>query len=177
MSIVTRAATASDAAAIATVGARSFTWAFGHLFTPEVLERYLDATYAESKIRSSLAKPENLFFVADADRTVGGFLKLKRGCPHPTLEGRQWQLQKLYVDPGRIRSGLGFALMAAGEHAMRAEGVETVWLLVYAGNERAQAFYRRYDYREAGSEVHDFEHIRVVFKLLVKRLAVEPTPL
>ncbi len=176
MSIVIRTASAADAPVIAAVGARSFTWAFGHLFTPEVLERYLAATYAEAKIRSSLARPENLFFVADANGSVDGFLKLKRGCAHPTLEGRQWQLQKLYIDPDRIRSGLGLALMAAGEQAMRAEGTELAWLLVYTGNERAQAFYRRFDYRPAAGEVHDFEHIRVEFKLLVKRFGAEPTP-
>jgi ribosomal protein S18 acetylase RimI-like enzyme len=92
------------------------------------------------------------------------------------LQGRQWQLQKLYIDPDRLRSGLGLALMTAGEQAMQAEGVELVWLLVYAGNERAQAFYRRFDYRPAASEAHDFEHIQVEFKLLVKRFGAEPTP-
>jgi ribosomal protein S18 acetylase RimI-like enzyme len=174
MQAIVRPAAAADAPAIAAVGGRSFTWAFGHLFTPEVLGRYLAQTYSVAKIRSSQSKPEHLYYVAEAEGTILGFLKLKRNCPHPALTGRQWQLQKLYVEPDRTRHGIGLVLMAEGERAWGAEGAACTWLLVYAGNERAHAFYRRFGFLPAGSEVHDFEHIRVEFRLLVKRYTAGP---
>jgi len=56
------------------------------------------------------------------------------------------------------------------QHSEGSEGAELVWLLVYTGNERALAFYDRFGYLAAGRETHAFEHIRVDFRLLAKRL-------
>ncbi len=169
MKPIVRRAIEADAATIAAVGRKSFSWTFSHLFTPDVLSRYLERTYSVEKIRSSLQKPNNLYFVAEGDRQVAAFLKLKRDCRHPLLAYKmQWQLQKLYVDPDMMGHGMGAGLMTVGEHVMTEQRADCTWLVVYKGNERALKFYQRFGYRDATVEFHDFEHIRVEFKVLTK---------
>jgi len=164
-----RLATLGDAARIAMVGRASFTWAFAHLFRPEVLSRYLEHTYSEQKIASSISKPQNTYFVAEPDGQVCAFLKLKRDNFHPTLAGRpQWQVQKLYVEPTLIQRGLGKSLMVAGDALMRREGAACSWLEMYKGNMRALRFYSDLGYAEIGSTCHHFEDIRIDFKVLAK---------
>lgn len=172
MSAVIRPALPEDAPAIASVGRASFTWAFGHLYREDNLARYLEATYSPAKIARSLAKPTNAYFVAEVDGRVLGFLKLKEDCPHPAAPGPgiPWQTQKLYVDPGTLRSGLGGQLMEVGEAWMRARGAGSTWLVVYKGNDPAIRFYETLGFRQVGVEFHDFEDLRVEFKLMAKTL-------
>ncbi|WP_306598798.1 GNAT family N-acetyltransferase [Geothrix sp. 21YS21S-2] len=152
-----RPALATDAEAIAAIGRRSFVWAFGHLYPrKEVLDRYLDATYSVAKIAASLAKPANVYFVAEGDR-IEGFLKLKAESPD------RWQTQKLYIDPDLIQGGAGKQLMAAGEEAMLRRGVASSWLVVYEGNGRALRFYAGLGYAPAGTRTLDFEGTLIRF--------------
>jgi ribosomal protein S18 acetylase RimI-like enzyme len=172
MNTLIRPALFEDAPAIASVGRASFTWAFGHLYQEATLARYLEATYSTAKIARSLAKPTNTYLVAEVGGRVLGFLKLKGDCPHPSLTtpGTAWQTQKLYVDPGALRSGLGRRLMQAGEERMRTQGVGSTWLVVYQGNDSAICFYESLGFKQVGVESHDFEELRVEFKLMERRL-------
>lgn len=65
---------AGDEKAISRVGRLSFSGAFGHLFPAEVLARYLDETYSEPKIASSLSKTGSVYLVAEVEDSVVGFL-------------------------------------------------------------------------------------------------------
>lgn len=163
MDIRVRPALSADAASIARVGRESFIWAFGHLYPQDVLDRYLENTYAAGKIASSLAKPGNVYFVAEGEGAVRGFLKLKAGP-----EG-VWQTQKLYVDPGAIQGGIGKRLMLAGLELMRDRGAVSTWLEVYKENGRALRFYGGLGFLEAGETEHDFETVHVEFKRMERR--------
>jgi ribosomal protein S18 acetylase RimI-like enzyme len=170
MPVAIRPALAEDAQAIAAIGRRSFTWAFGHLYQAEALARYLEATYAVGKISGSLRKDSNLYFVAEREGRIEGFLKLKAASPRgEAREGlAEWQVQKLYIDPERIQGGLGRELMAAGEALMAARGVGSAWLLVYTGNERALRFYRALGYLEVDTRTLGFEGMSVEFMVMEK---------
>ncbi len=168
MNLIVRPAVPGDAEAIAALGRKSFTWAFGSLFREDVLARYLDQTYAPGKIRGSLGKAANVYFAAEAEGRLEGFLKLK-------ADGAEaWQVQKLYVDPDRIQAGIGRGLMAAGEDLMRAQGAPAAWLVVYRGNDRALRFYRTLGYDVTGVEFHDFEDIRIEFRRMYRPFPAPP---
>ncbi|WP_243383123.1 GNAT family N-acetyltransferase [Geothrix alkalitolerans] len=171
MNTTVRSAVAGDAEAIAALGRKSFSWAFGALFRDDVLARYLDGTYSAGKIAGSLTKVANLYFVAEAEGCLQGFLKLKTGGTEA------WQVQKLYVDPDLIQSGIGQRLMQAGEAAMRTRNAPSAWLVVYKGNARAIRFYRGLGYAETGVESHDFEDIRIEFRRMSKALVPPTGPL
>lgn len=162
MNTTVRAAVPGDAEAITSLGRKSFSWAFGALFREDVLARYLDGTYSTRKIAGSLAKAVNLYFVAEAEGRLQGFLKLKAGG------AEAWQVQKLYVDPDLIQGGIGRRLMQAGEDAMNSQEAPSAWLVVYKGNDRAIRFYRGLGYVETGVEFHDFEDIHIEFRRMSK---------
>lgn len=162
--IAVREARPGDAEAIASIGRRSFTWAFGHLYPEAVLARYLKATYAVQKIADSLAKATNVYLVAESDGQLQGFLKLK-----VAMGGMPWQVQKLYIDPDLIQRGFGGRLMQGGEDHMRKHGADSSWLVVYTGNDRAIRFYKDLGYEITGPEFHDFEGIRIEFRRMLKR--------
>lgn len=171
-----REAVPGDAAAIADIGRRSFTWAFGHLYREAGLARYLADTYSVEKITRSLAKPSNVYLVAEAAGRILGFLKLKVNSPGSGSsamdagEGTPWQTQKLYVDPDLIQRGTGRQIMQVGEERMRSQGASSTWLMVYLGNDRAIRFYEALGFEDVGREFHDFEELRVEFILMRKRL-------
>lgn len=164
-----RQATQSDAADIGRIGRESFTWAFAHLYTSDILARYLDETYSASKIAASLAQPDNLYFVAQSHNSVVGFMKLKLHCSHDLLQGeRQLQLQKIYVQPDAAGSGIGSVLMHSGETTIQRHAPVSAWLMVYEGNHRVVSFYQRFGYHAIGKDSHDFENIRVRFTVMKK---------
>lgn len=167
--MIIRAATEHDILGIVGVGRQSFTGAFGHLFPADVLARYLANTYSVPKITASLAQPNNVYFVAESSAGVVGFLKLKRDCPHRLVpEIAPIQLQKIYILPGCTDAGIGSQLMQVGEQTIRSSPSRCAWLMMYEGNHRAAAFYRRFGYSAIGQDTHDFEQIRVNFIVMQK---------
>ncbi len=48
---------------ISFLGKETFNETFGYLFKPEVLDRYLQTTFNSEKIKSSLSKENNHFFI------------------------------------------------------------------------------------------------------------------
>ena len=94
-----RIANAKDAAGIAQLGRLTFTETFGDLFRDgKDLENYLVQTFSEEKIRSSLSKENNTFWLACMDDLPVGYAKLKKNSPSSFLDGdRIGQLQKIYV--------------------------------------------------------------------------------
>jgi ribosomal protein S18 acetylase RimI-like enzyme len=63
------------------------------------------------------------------------------------------ELVRLYVSRESLGTGVGAALMQAciGEAMQR--GYKTLWLGVWEHNHRAQAFYRKWNFQEAGTHL------------------------
>ena len=82
-----------------------------------------------------LGDGRNTVLVAD---DVAGFIAFE----HATRE-----IRALYVDPERVRTGVGSALLHAAHERM--QGDSALWVLV--GNANAMAFYRRHGYETDGA--------------------------
>ncbi len=166
---IIREANLTDHKDIAEVGRKSFKWAFEELFPSDVLVRYLDNTYTEDKITKSLLNKENSYFVAESNRSLVGFLKLKYSCSHNLSSfENQLQLQKIYILPDQANSGLGSKLMKFSEKKIAKISPVLVWLQVYEGNDRAKSFYRRFGYTPIGKDEHLFEEIRIKYTVMSK---------
>jgi len=163
-----RRANEADSEAIAAVGRRAFSAAFSHLFTADVLQRYLESEYSAAAVRRSLAEEGNYFWVAERG-SVLGFIKLRGNYPHPQLHhSHTWQIEKLYVDTGETGCGCGTRLLVTGEAFLRTHQCDCAWLLVYENNHRATEFYLRHGYIEGGTDFIDVEAVRVPFRLMLK---------
>lgn len=111
------------------------------------MRRYqLDDMVLERALRNALQTDDILRTVDAADARCCGLAWTQ---PRAGL-GRGAYLRLLCLRPGQQGRGLGQALLESCEATARARGQESFMLLVSDYNTRAQAFYRRCGYVQAG---------------------------
>ncbi|TRX97978.1 hypothetical protein FHL15_001188 [Xylaria flabelliformis] len=145
----------SEAAAIAKIGADTFTATFGFSVSAEDLAMFLSETYIESAVLADLKDPAIETWVArDSTGKVFGMVQLVRGLTEPCVPGdpaTHAELRRLYVDTAAHGRGIGSKLIAAVEEQARAEGFKELWLTVWEDNPSAQRLYFRLGYQKVGS--------------------------
>jgi len=152
MSIQIIQANSSHTPLISGIGRSSFHDAFSRLFrVPQDLEHYLDYTYGEEKIARSLARENNVYFLALDGTKAVGFAKLKKHSLASQIDS-VWQseLQKIYVLPGAQGTGVGKALMQGVLKLMEQVQPEYLWLDVIIENDKARRFYEKTGFTRHG---------------------------
>jgi GNAT superfamily N-acetyltransferase len=129
-----RRAVPEDARALAEVHVASWRAGYRGLVADEHLARQsVDARQAMWE--EILAGDESTVLVAGE---IDGFV---------AFEPASREIRALYVAPARFRQGIGTELLQAAHEAL--DGDTALW--VFAGNERALAFYERHGYRPDGA--------------------------
>lgn len=142
-----------DAELLAELGARTFSETFAADNTPENMAAYLAAEYSPAKVAADLANPRCLFQIAETDGVAVGYAMLRSGAaPEQVIGERPIELVRLYVSRDSLGSGVGAALMQACLAEAKHRGHQTLWLGVWEHNNRAQAFYRKWNFREVGTQ-------------------------
>jgi GNAT superfamily N-acetyltransferase len=145
-----RNAAASDSAALASLGRRTFTETFGHLYTPENLAAFL-LNHSEERWAEELANPELSVRVAEADGGLVGYAKL--GPPTLPFEprGPSMELRQFYLLKPWQGRGVSQELMRWVIEEARGRGAEDLYLSVFVDNHRARRFYERHGFEFAGT--------------------------
>ncbi|KAL8841181.1 MAG: hypothetical protein Q9170_001035 [Blastenia crenularia] len=174
--LVVQNAVASDADAIAKLGATTFKTCFAYSMPAEDMETYLDNAYTPTAISKELDSNQDQFFVAKIKSEVVGFIQMKVGTTEPCIPS-DWsmcEVHRIYVSPDRVGGGTGQLLMERGLQWARdffsdqqrihrgLHGVNAgpkqpcrgVWLGVWEENLKAQRFYKRWGFEQVGA--HDF---------------------
>jgi ribosomal protein S18 acetylase RimI-like enzyme len=138
-----------DAAALADLHRRSFIETFGHLYRREDLDAFL-AGLSEEGFRGELLDGEHRVRFAEEEGVPVAFVKLGPITlpvrpERPALEFRQLYVLKAWQGSGIAQVLADWALALA-----RALGAEELYLSVWAENDRAKAFYRRYGFAYVG---------------------------
>lgn len=161
-----RIADSDDAQFIALLGRLTFIETFGHLFSdPDDLSTYLNQTFSVQKIRASLSKENNIFWLALVDELPEGYAKLKENSSSPFLSGQRiCQLQKIYVLKDFLSKKIGRALQDELLEYAKQQDYKKIWLSVLKSNERAIRFYAKNGFDtlgdhtfEIGKEIFDFK--------------------
>ena len=147
--IAFRDAGPGDAAAIADLGARSFTETFGHLYTPENLQAFL-ASHSEQRWLAELSHPDFAVRIGEAGGAAVAYAKLgppslpfePRGEP---IELRQFYLLKPWQGTGAAEELIRWVLDEA-----RRRGADELYLSVFVDNRRARRFYERHGFVAVG---------------------------
>ncbi|QNN47616.1 GNAT family N-acetyltransferase [Thermomonas brevis] len=147
-----RRATVADAATLAELGAATFVETFGHLYTPEDLQAFLDESHTIEAYAKALANPHYALWLAEdeAGRAIGYAQAGCCGLPHEDVRPEDGELKRLYVRAGIQGGGIGRALMDAAMAWLLRDGPRTLWLSVWSENLGAQRFYARYGFDFAG---------------------------
>jgi ribosomal protein S18 acetylase RimI-like enzyme len=152
-----RKAKFSDAEFIAILGRVTFTETFGHLFR-EVndLLTYYNKTFSVQKIRTSLKKSTNVFWIAFVDDLPVGYAKLKLNSDSEFIEVNNIsQLQKIYVLKDFLSMKIGLKLQNKLTDEAQKNKSEVIWLSVLHSNKRAINFYKKNNFIEIG--LHNFQ--------------------
>ena len=149
-----RRADSGDAGLLAELGARTFSETFAADNSPEDMAAYLAASFNIPRQTAELNDPASTFFIAEVGGHAAGYAQLHAGEPAEGVEGpKPVELVRLYVSREWLGRGVGEALMRACVDGARQAGHETIWLGVWERNGRAQAFYRKWDFRAVGEHV------------------------
>jgi diamine N-acetyltransferase len=149
-----RRANPEDAGLLAGLGARTFSETFAADNTPEDMAAYLAASFNPAQQTAELNDPASTFFIAEVGGLAAGYAQLHAGEPAEGVEGpKPVELVRLYVSREWLGRGVGGALMRACVDGAQRAGHGTIWLGVWERNGRAQAFYRKWDFRAVGERV------------------------
>ena len=144
----------ADAALLSELGARTFSDTFASENTPEDLAAYLAANFNVAQQTAELEDPASTFLIAEVDGRAAGYARLHDGEPDHCVAGANpVELVRLYVSREWLGRGLGEQLMRACIEAAQQAGHETLWLGVWERNARAQAFYRKWNFRTVGEHM------------------------
>ena len=149
-----RRASPEDAGLLSELGARTFSETFAADNSPEDMAAHLTASFNPAQQTAELNDPASTFFIAEAGGLAAGYAKLHAGEPAEGVEGpKPVELERLYVSQEWLGRGVGEALMRTCVNGALRAGHETIWLGVWERNRRAQAFYRKCDFRAVGEHV------------------------
>jgi len=152
--ITIRRGNLADAALLSELGARTFSETFAADNTPEDLAAYIATSFNVAQQTSELKDPGSIFLIAEVNGRAAGYAKLHDGEPEKGVEGaRPIELVRLYVSRDWLGRGVGEQLMRACLDEARQSGHETIWLGVWERNARAQAFYRKWNFRAVGEHM------------------------
>jgi len=159
-------ATECDAGIIALLGRMTFTETFGHLFREKKdLLSYYERTFSVAKIRNSLNKENNLYWLAHVDELPVGYAKLKLNSSNEFVDSDNiCQLQKIYVLRDFLSMKIGRELQDMLLTEAKERFFSDIWLSVLNSNQRAISFYERNDFVKVGE--HDFQIGRENFDFL-----------
>lgn len=149
MSVTYRTAGVENAAALADLGAASFTATFGHLYAPADLALFLENHRVEQWL-AELGDPGFTVRVAEEGGRLVGYAKL--GPPQLPFapRGKAAELRQLYVLGDWHGRGVAQALMEWVIDQARIGGAQHLYLSVFIDNARARRFYERYAFEAEG---------------------------
>jgi diamine N-acetyltransferase len=149
-----RRATVDDAHPLAQLGAQTFKETFEADNTAEDMAAYLASHFNLAQQTAELADDATTFLIAEVGGVPAGYAKLHAGQPTECIGGAEpIELVRLYVSREWLGRGVGEVLMRACLDEARGAGYKTIWLGVWERNARAQAFYRKWNFRSVGEHV------------------------
>ncbi len=160
-----RKAAPGDAAALAALGARTFTDTFGHMYPPADLKAFLDSDHTPDAFAKVLADPRQAIWLAEQDGGPIGYAQAGPcALPHPEVTPGCGELKRLYVLKSVQGGGMGGRLLAASLEWLQTPG-RRLWIGVWSQNHGAQRLYGRYGFEKVGEyefpvgEIRDQEFI------------------
>lgn len=152
-----RTATAADVTCLARLKLETFRETFleGGFAIPypsDDLAAFERASYAPDQIARELGDPGKSTWIAEADGVPLGYAMVG-ACklPHPDARPDEGELQQIYVRRSAQGQGLGAELLEVALAHLAAARPGPVWLGVWSGNARAQAFYRARGFEPVGT--------------------------
>lgn len=137
------------------IGRETFEAAFGAQNKATDMKAYLDESYSVARIQKEFKHDESLFFFAEIDNKVIGYLKVNWGNAQTEGESQSsLEIERIYVISAFQGKKVGKVLFEKAVEIAREKGKQSIWLGVWEKNKKAIKFYVRLGFQIYGS--HDF---------------------
>lgn len=134
----------TDIALLQAIGKQTFYETFAESNTSKDMEQYLTTSFGTAKIQQELSNPDSLFFFAEEENEVIGYLKLNfASAQTEPQDPNAMEIERIYVLKEFHGSGVGQALYQKAIEVAKERKVTYVWLGVWEKNERALRFYKK----------------------------------
>ena len=161
-----RRATIDDADTVSSLGARTFSETFAHLYPSEDLETFLAYAYGLERTRGDLAHPDKATWLLELDGEAIGYASAgPAGLPHPDLGPGDGELYRIYVLKAFQGGGRGSLLLQTAFDWLERDGPRPLWIGVWSENFGAQKLYQSKGFEKVGEyrfpvgETKDLEFI------------------
>jgi GNAT superfamily N-acetyltransferase len=152
--LIIRQAKVDDASLLAKLGARTFAETFAEDNSTEDMAAYLASSFSEGQQAAELADPDSTIYIAETNGVATGYAMLHSGlAPDCVTDDKPIELVRLYVSREQLGHGVGAGLMQTCINEANLQGHHTMWLGVWENNHRAQAFYRKWKFRDVGTHI------------------------
>lgn len=152
MQITIRRATLADASVLAEIGRRTFDKTFTGTCTEDDMQEFLQENFNIDQVKKELSDPGDLFFFAEKDGQVAGYMRLKEDYQYFELM-KQWkslELKRIYIDEPFMGKGIAQQLIDFAENLAKEKNYEVLWLGVWEHNYRAKRFYEKMGFKDSG---------------------------
>ena len=151
---IIRLAARADAPTLAHLARRTFIETYASETTPDDLAAYLEQALTLATWCDELGRPDHSCLLAVAGPESIGYAQLRKGFTPPCIrDAAPMELARLYVLERWIGRGVGSRLMQGALDLATTRGASALWLGVWDRNSRAIAFYRRWGFRDVGSQL------------------------
>ena len=166
-----RVATTADALCISVLATQVFLDTYATDGIRASLAREVNQQLSVRVVQDLLSAPGARFLVCERSGHMLGFVQLTLRAPHHLVPAsRPAELNRLYVLERFTGAGLGSTLLQRAEALAASEGISTLWLTAWVGNQRALAFYARRGYADVGATTYTFQDEQYENRVFVKTL-------
>jgi len=151
--ISVRKALPKDLDLLIKLGKRCFYEAFADVTTPDDMQAYLSSTFQKTAIKTQLLDERSLIFIADVGADPAGYVYSYPAVPPQCISDKSAiKLERLYLRKRYYGRAVGDALMQTSVEESRSRGYHSVWLSSWELNDRANAFYKKWQFKAVGNQ-------------------------
>lgn len=121
---------------------------------PEDMAEYMEKAFSVEAIRAELNDENAIFIIAEFENESAGYAKITLGAIEDGIVAEKpIELNRLYSHQRFLGKGIGQKLMDECFRIAKENDCDAMWLGVWEFNPRAQAFYKKYGFREVGTHI------------------------
>ncbi len=142
--ITVQKVTPNDIDQLQEIGRKTFYETFAGSNTEEDMQKYLDESFAETKLTEELTDQNSEFYFAKIDEKIIGYLKLNFGQSQTELKNdKALEIERIYVLKEFHGKKVGQILYDKAIEIAKQKNADYVWLGVWRKNPRAINFYKK----------------------------------
>lgn len=137
-------ASVEDYKFIQQIGKETFYETFACSNSEEDMQKYLNESFSENKVKEELLNEESQFFIAWEDNVPIGYLKINTGKAQTELQDPMaLEIERIYVKATHHGKRIGQLLYDKALEIAKQTNKKSIWLGVWEENPRAIRFYEK----------------------------------